>query len=73
MDETLDKVIEGLINCREMDNSPGYRIGGCHACPYGVEGSNCVKMLKDDAIAKLKLLKEMRHENGTDPRRENAE
>jgi hypothetical protein len=52
----VEKVINGLECCREMDNPPGWIVGGCTYCPYkplkGKEG--CAKKLKEDALVLLK-------------------
>ena len=48
-----ERVIKGLECCREMQNPPGWRVGGCDDCPYhNVNG--CVKTLQEDAINLLK-------------------
>lgn len=54
--EKREKVINGLVCCREMNNPPGYRMTGCHECPYHdpTHEKNCVIELKNDAITLLK-------------------
>lgn len=51
-----EKVIKGLECCREMDNPPGWRVGGCEDCPYKpLKGEDrCAKSLKVDALNLLK-------------------
>ena len=55
-----EKVKKGLICCREMDNPPGWRVGGCLDCPYeslkGTDG--CCKKLKEDALDVMKEFEE---------------
>lgn len=55
----LEKVIQGLASCREMENPPGWRVGGCWDCPYEpLKGKvGCTKKLKEDAKELLKEFK----------------
>ena len=51
----IDKALDGMECCRDMDNPPGYRFRSCGTCPYKEAG--CVRKLKDDVIEILRDLK----------------
>ena len=57
----IDKILDGMECCRDMNNPPGYRFRTCSTCPYNSRneyGYGCVRQLKDDVIDLLRKLKE---------------